>query len=490
MAKEWVVRGVPQALQRDMWWLTAERDMPQGPKRDHRIASGAGGGGPAVALVALVALADFLFFRHAAGLSLPVFAAAVLGAAMAISPAHARLSPALVLLFASLPVVDYVQLLSVAILGLGLMSSLVMATGGADRFGRRLVGLVADLPVRGLRDGIGLGIRIGQSETLGDHRRQLRNWAFPLGGALVLSALLIEANPVLGEMAFRLSQLDVSVETVERVLFWTGAGLLIWPLIAPVRSLGEGSAPKPLHLPRPNAGSVARGLFLFNAILALQTALDAIYLWGGATLPVGMTAAQYAHRGAYPLLLTALLAGAFALTARAFAREDSRLRLLLLLWLAQNMALTLSALLRLDLYVDAFGLTYLRAYAAIWMDLVAAGLGLTAWQVWRDLPNRWLLLRSLALGAVTLYGASFVNFAAVIAAENLSGPRRLDAAYICALGPMAAAEVAATGIELNCQTGTPQIAGWRDWGFREWRVSRYLQGVPRAEGLHEDPRRG
>jgi hypothetical protein len=257
----------------------------------------------------------------------------------------------------------------------------------------------------------------------------------------------------------------------------------------------RGSLPR---IPGPGPGSVLRGLVLFNAILGLQTVMDAAYLWGGASLPSGMTAAEYAHRGAYPLLATALLAGAFALAARPFARENLWLRRLLLLWLAQNLLLTVSALLRLELYVEAFGLTYLRLYAAIWMGLVAAGLGLIGWQVWRDLANRWLVLRSAGLGLATLYAACFVNFAAIIATENLSRPDFADDGYICRLPSTADAAIMASGRKPHfisvygdqgeCALNGPHIKGWRDWGFRKWRVRRYLQTVEAA--AHEDPSGG
>jgi Domain of unknown function (DUF4173) len=406
-----------------------------------------------------------------------------------LSPGQARLRPALLLAVAVLPVIDYVQALSLAILGAGLVGSVLWASGGTEALGRRAARLMSDLWLRGISDGIDLGMELSRTDIVRDHRRHLRSWAFPLGGALVLLALLIEANPVLGDIAFRLSRLDIGIETVGRFLFWTGTALLIWPMIAPLRAPGDVSTGLP-RLRGPSAMSVARGLVVFNAILGVQTLMDAAYLWGGAALPEGMTAAEYAHRGAYPLLATAVLAGTFALAARPFAAENRWLRGLLLLWLAQNLALVLSALLRLELYVDAFGLTYLRVHAAIWMVLVAAGLGLTAWQIWRSLPNRWLLVWSVGLGAGTLYLCAFVNFASLIAAENLSRPDRLDAVYVCALGPMAAADVAGSGLDLPCSTGLPQIEDWRDWGFRAWRVNRYLEATPVVETAHEDPRGG
>ncbi|MFO1202278.1 MAG: DUF4173 domain-containing protein [Tabrizicola sp.] len=499
MATSWVIRGVPRSVKRDTWWMEATADDPRTPVPPRRLWDREGAGRRGAALIALVALADWLFFGQEIGLSLALFAAAVLAAVMLLSPGRERLRPAGLLLIAALPVMDFVQALSLAILGLGLIASLLWASGGTAELGRRALRLASDLPLRGIFDGIDLGHDLAKTGALHDHRQFLRAWAFPAGGALVLMALLIEANPILGDTAFRLSRLSISVEMVQRMLFWTGAALLIWPLIAPQRDTGFTR----FHLPTvtgPSAGSVARGLVVFNAILAVQTLMDAAYLWGGAALPEGMTAAEYAHRGAYPLLVTALLAGAFALAARPFAAEDRRLRSLLMLWLAQNVALTLSALLQLDLYVDAFGLTYLRIHAAIWMVLVATGLTLTACQVWRGLPNRWLLVRSIGLGAGTLYACCFVNFAAIIATENLSR-ESFDGTYICDLGPAAAGAILASGKEVwvtgrfgndrwRCPVTGPKISGWRDWGFRDWRVSRDLERLPTLEGRHEDPRRG
>lgn len=498
MAREWVVRGVPRALSIDMWWLAARAEGGEAPEPRRPPWAQDGAAGRAGALLALVLMADVLFYGRPLGLSLTVFSGSVLAAVMALHPGRDRLGPGLLLLAAALPVVEHVQALSLAFLAAGLLASLTWVTGGYAGIGPGALRLMGDLPRRGLVDGIAAGSHLARGGALREYRRHAAAWAFPIGGAFVLVGLLAMANPLVDEAIYRFLNLEGPPADLGRPLFWAGAALLIWPLIAPARAVPETASRRALRLPGPGAGSVARGLVLFNAILALQTLLDAIYLWGGASLPAGMTAAEYAHRGAYPLLATALLAGGFALVARPFAREDRRLRLLLLLWLGQNVALTVSALLRLELYVEAFGLTYLRVHAAIWMAVVALGLGLTAWQVWRDLPNRWLLLRSAILGVGVLYAACFVNFAAIIATENLSRDR-FDGTYVCNLGPTAAAAIVASGrsfVALSledyefrpCKVAAPRIEGWRDWGFRNWRVRRYLDG--RTEAGHEDPRRG
>ena len=247
-----------------------------------------------------------------------------------------------------------------------------------------------------------------------------------------------------------------------------------------------------------NPASVLRALVLFNLVIGVQSATDLSILTFGAVLPKGMSLAAYAHRGAYPLLVAALLAGAFALASRPFLAEHRAILPLLLLWLLQNMVLCGAAMLRLDHYVDAFGLTYLRLYALIWMGLVAAGLGLVAVQIMRNRSNLWLMAGCSLLGLGTLYLCSFLNFAQIIAAQNLARPR-FDVDYVCDLGPMAygalhSAIVATPGVHLQYSEtcaifSPPSIEGWRDWGFRSWRVSRYAAATAIKEPGHEDPDR-
>ena len=166
-----------------------------------------------------------------------------------------------------------------------------------------------------------------------------------------------------------------------------------------------------------------------NPLIAQMVSIDVdpgdvvprgLFWLGVALLPNGMTHAAYARRGAYPLLAAALLAGAFAVPARPSLAEHRALKPLLLPWLAQNVALSPSASLRLLLHIEAYGLTYLRIHALIWMALVAAGLTMTGWQVWRGRTNGWRLVRACTLGLAVLYTCCFVNFAAVIAETNLA----------------------------------------------------------------------
>lgn len=490
MHRYYSVAGVPASVALDGWWLDAATEDGDREGRPPAPPPASGGSrrvqGHGLRLLLIAGLADLLFWRQTPGLSMALFAAGVFLVACADArPRKVLLRPAALLAAAAAPVVELAQPLSVAFLIAGLTAAIVLcrapgAGGGqvcaaALRLAGRLPfgglgALVAWLGTLDLRSGAGqAGVGPGGAVL----RAALRDWGFPVAGLAAFGALLAEANPLLSRALTQ--DLDLP-SLMLRCALWTGAGLLAWPLL-------DRAALIPAHAPRPswrlpqlgiNARSTLRALWVFNLLIGVQNVLDLAILTGGAALPEGMSHASYAHRGAYPLLATALLAGAFALAARPYLDTRRSLRPLLHLWLAQNLVLCLSAALRLDLYVAAYGLTYLRLHAFIWMGLVAGGLALTAWQIGRGLPNRWLLLRAATLGFGTLYACAFVNFAAIIATHNLTRAEP-DWDYLCALGPTAAAALAASPQPLPCTIAAPRIEGWRDWGFRNWRVSLYLQ---------------
>ncbi|WP_226341088.1 DUF4153 domain-containing protein [Gemmobacter serpentinus] len=473
------LQGLPRAIARDAWWLDEDPEPAAQARPATRHLP------RLLALLAgLVLIGDLLFYGHAPGLSLAIYAFAIFAATRVLHAQSLRLhglrAPLTMLALMSLPVIEHAQMLSVLFLLAGLLLACLWPSDGtlpgAGTLSRAL-GLIAHVPVALPMALPGLSRDLAAGRTLPRPRSLLAGWALPIGGSLVLMALLLEANPILADWLHRL---ELPSPNPARILLWGGLALCLWPVLTPQPAL---------HLPQIGqlsrigqaqfgltAQAVHRALILFNALLAVQTLMDAAYLWAGAALPPGMTAAQYAHRGAYPLLATALLAGVFALTARPFLAERRSLKPLMLLWLAQNVALTVSALLRLDQYVGFYGLTYLRLYAAIWMAMVALGLTLTLWQILRGRSNLWLMTRSAALGLITLYLCCFVNFAGIIARWNLAHPN-VDLYYTCSLGPMAAAEIARHPEGQVCVGDAPTIEGWRDWGFRSWRVSRYITDI-------------
>jgi hypothetical protein len=319
----------------------------------------------------------------------------------------------------------------------------------------------------------------------GSFRGILFDWALPVGIGSVFLVLLAAANPLLDKWLLALTSIDPSfLPRLERILFWCFLALAIWPLLRLKVMMPALTRTKPVRTRVWRSGflnerSVRRALVVFNLIFLIQTTLDLGYLWGGVALPEGMTYAQYAHRGAYPLLATALLAGLFALMTQPYLGAGSGMRRLLYLWIAQTVVLVISSILRLDLYVDVYGLTRLRVAAFVWMIVVAMGLVLIIMQLIGRQTVGWFLQRAFGLGVLAIYLCNLVNIDGHIARHNLADDRDNDF-YLCGLSegavPAIRAYEAQSG-EALCYSYRPYLSqrdDWREWGYRNTRLHRSL----------------
>lgn len=423
------------------------------------------GHAPLIAIVlALAALADFLLYDQPTGIGY-----ALLGAALAVGlmarTGSASIWRAVAATVAIAPLVENVSPLSLAVsaagLGaIGLSSAKRLAGSPAHRFFQVLsfcllapFRLIGDMAlVRKLRKRLPT-TRIGGG--------QLLVWAMPVALGAVFIGLFAAANPIVGDWLARLDLLALlrHIEPL-RVGFWLLAIIVIWAYLRPRLPRRISRTPKlemfgppapvrvkPLYETLFGRAALLRALIVFNAIFAVQTALDFVYLWGGVALPDHLTYAEYAHRGAYPLIATALLAAGFVLAAMrpdSETQRDPTIRRLVYLWVAQNVMLVLSSILRLDLYVGVYSLTYWRIAAFLWMGLVAAGLVLIVARIKLRRSNEWLASANLMTLSALLYACCFINFAALIANWNVDHSREMggggvpvDLPYVVSLGPQA-----------------------------------------------------
>lgn len=504
-----IIPGIPTRLALDGFWLTSTPEAERtAAEPEHRRQAGERRRWLALAILLVIAAGDILFWKTFPALSLAIFAYVVFGVAALVSPVRRERLPAAlgILTLGALPVIEYAQFLSVSILIAATLTALILAHIPREAsLVRSSLRLLASVPIGAVRDASRACVTsrpLAETMDRGYVIRFMQGWAVPIGGCLVFGALIFDANPLLQSYLTWQPEFEFPIS---RAFLWVGIGLLCWPLLQPAQAaVNPKENVREWQMPSfgVNALSVFRALIAFNVLIGVQTLLDLGIFLGGAQLPEGMTYATYAHRGAYPLLATALLAGGFALLARPYLRERRGLVALMMLWLAQNAALCASALLRLDLYMDAYGLTYLRVRAVIWMVLVMIGLGLIAWQVWRQCPNRWLTTRFIALGGGTLYLCCFVNFAALIAHQNLTRGGSIDWYYTCNL-PNTARGAIELALAQNpslreeyanhayrCADYGPFISDWRNWGFRKARVISTIAAVEQGEFRDENPDRG
>jgi hypothetical protein len=458
----------------------------------------------------LVGVADALFFMQRPGATLGLFALLWLSAAALFRKGWVRdrrgLLAAASAAGLAMAMIDRPSLLAWVLFGFALMIAVQSARvrGGEDawRWAQRLivqaVGAVAG-PWIDL-------IRLNRT----NRRRQavhlpsiVRLLILPVLGGAVFLALFASANPVIGDLAARLRLPPLSEDTVTRVVFWGVVLIAVGGILRPRwrRRLVTLPSLEGRSVPAATAASVTLSLIVFNLLFAMQNGLDLAFLWSGAPLPEGVTLAEYAHRGAYPLIVTALLAGLFVLI---FLRPGSEtaarplVRRLVVLWVGQNLFLVASSLLRTADYIEAYSLTRFRIAAMIWMVLVGVGLGLICWRMLRNKSASWLINANVGAALSVLAVVSVVDLGAIAAHWNVRHAREIDGQGsqldLCYLDSLNGAALTAL-VELEQQTADPvltdrvvavrarQMAAmqehqskWRGW---RWRDARRLDRVER-----------
>lgn len=262
-------------------------------------------------------------------------------------------------------------------------------------------------------------------------RRVLPSIALPLVGTLAFLWLFALANPVIDAWIASLALPEPDENFIVRLVLWAVIAWLAWGvlrprMVQPVLGTFDGSGD--LALPGISTASVLLSLIAFNAIFLLQNTMDAAWLWGLAPLPEGMTLAEYAHRGAYPLVVTALLTALFVLVALrpgSATASQPLIRRLVVLWIGQNLFLVFNAALRTVDYVEAYSLTVLRIAALLWMVLVAIGLVLVVWRLLAGKSAGWLINTNLAAAGIMLSAVCFVDLGAVAAQWNVRHAREV-----------------------------------------------------------------
>lgn len=427
----------------------------------------------------LIALGDLLFWREGGvGSNLGIFALCWAVTSLALTPAAWRdrrswaAAGAALLLAAVLgndpgPVAVLLFCASLA------MAVLLPRFGRFDHAGRWL----ARLALLGVTSGVGPWRDLFRLRRHVPLRRRLpslvRLLALPLVCGGVFLGLFASANPLIGDALLRIGAPQLDALTVVRLLFWMVLLTLVWSTLRPRRlALPQMTerTPAMIALPGVSRGSVTLALMTFNALFALQNGLDLAFLWSGAPLPEGVTLAEYAHRGAYPLIMTALLAGLFVLVVLRPGSETAAapaIRRLVVLWIAQNLLLVASSILRTIDYVEAYSLTELRIAALIWMALVAVGLVLITWRMLRGRSAAWLINANAAAALLVLIACSIADLGAIAAAWNVRHGREaggkgsgIDLCYLNALGSSALPSLVALELRGKLEPGFAARVAW------------------------------
>jgi hypothetical protein len=239
-------------------------------------------------------------------------------------------------------------------------------------------------------------------------------------------------------------------------------------------------------------------LSLLVLLFALFVGVQLTVLFGGSRHVLeteGLTYADYARSGFWQLLaVTALTLGVLAGAARWAPRGTRTDRILIRALLGALAVLTLvivaSALHRMDLYADTYGLTRLRVLVALcefWLGVVfamvlVAGIRLRA---------SWLPRAVVVAGVLALLGLAAANPDGLIADRNITRYEkigRIDTAYLSGLSADAVPALERlTGDQRDCALGP--IAGvldrnpddWRGWNYGREHAREILAAQPQRQ---------
>lgn len=460
----------------------------------------------ATSCVGLAFAADFLFYGQHLGWTLGLFTMGLLLAVLLHQPHLTKKLPGQLLALAAaglcLSMVEEPTWLAAGLYTLTIVGLALMPKMDAQDARHALRIVVGYLLISG-------GQRIYQDSILLAYvRKRLRKlhsnpygwllrWVLPVLCSLGFIFLFAQANPVITRW---LDQLEYRLPEISfwRVAFWVAITSYCWALLRPKLPRRVVTKPQRMIQPHPrftlmgllfNDHAIFTSLILFNILFFGQNLMDILFIWSGAALPAGMTYAQYAHQGAYPLMMTALLAAFFILVAfKAETCPSKRVQALVYAWVGQNVFLVGSSVVRLLGYIAEYQLTYLRIAALIWMVLVAAGLLLIVARIKLHHSNRWLVNRNAVLLYGTLYLCCFINFGGIIADYNLasahnSSSKMPDVSYlqravgIAAIPALAKAEQGVNDRTIYCIVRERLQArlntdDWRAWTFRRYRVAQ------------------
>ena len=379
----------------------------------------------------------------------------------------------------------------------------------------RWVGMLASMGCWLLRDNVMVARWLVRHPRMGGRMMRVATflawWVLPLIAGLIFAGLFALANPVIAQFfshlqeyvnqffdwLLRLSFLRMFMWLVVFVFAygllryrWRGRrriNVAVPPVVRPMGGADWLTGP----------GMIIRVLLVLNLVFAVENVLDVAYLYFGVPLPTGMSYTSYAHRGAYTLIATALLAGAFTLAAfrhNGQAQHSKGCRWMVYAWIVQNIMLLVSTVTRVWIYVVTNELTRLRTSTMIWCVLVAMGFVWIILRIRQHRTNAWLWRMNALTTFVILFACAFVNFDGMIADYNVrhcaeAGGRAapLDISYLRHLGIPSLpavrwvqansgpytreqrAEIEDIAADLKRRLDV-QLGDWRSWTYRRWRT--------------------
>jgi hypothetical protein len=329
--------------------------------------------------------------------------------------------------------------------------------------------------------------------------------AFPL--LFVFGGLLMAADAVFENVVTRALDFDLATifshAALTAFFAWIVCGFLLLILKARKPVVADR-----LQVERPGLGlvEVTLPLALVDLLFLAFVVVQLRYLFGDASLveeTVGLTYAEYARRGFFELvtvfaLVLPLLLAADWVVGEAERRTRNIVRALAGLQLFLLFVIMISAIQRMALYVDAYGLTDDRLYASVFMAWLGIVLAWFAATVLRGRRERFTV-GAVASGFLALLVLNIMNPDALVARVNIDRARagyEFDALYATFLSADAVPPLVEALPDLEEEDrclaakrilerwSPPEERDWRTWNHGRWTAWRVVEEeMPSLRGL-------
>lgn len=465
--------------------------------------------------ILLVMIADGLFYRQTIGWTAGLYAGLLLLVLVGLNQQLLKPTASKIIAFGIatliIALIESPQLLTISLVGLGIITLLILQKrkhlACALLWLKDIAGFLTNGYGQWYRDFHKIK-RVSKGRAV--NKMQFSYAIIPVSLTLLFGFLFAQANPIIAQALDGINwELPIRLLSVWRWLFWFIAGISVWALLRSRFLLSTAVSSTGINLDKwLNQQTLVLSLVLFNSLFALQNVLDIVFLWSGETLPNGLTYAEYAHAGAYPLFVISMVTAAYVLLTFNDQQPHYQTALakkLVFVWLGQTVFLLLSAINRLLHYIEVYSLTYLRIIALLGMVLTAIGLLLIFARIYANRSNGWLINGNALAIVFTLYAACFINMNNVIADYNVRHALEvtgqgtgIDLPYLRALGadslpalrwfqanakysPSQAAQAGGLITELENELSSSS-ENWRAWTWRKQRQlaikSAPAQAVP------------
>ncbi len=395
---------------------------------------------------ALGIIFNFLFFYQHMGISVFVFALVFLASIFWFGFREKSYVQKnwwlviLILFFALMPSVranEFLNFLNICAV-LGLFMLLAQELTGTSillmKF-RDYLTLLFRVPFRMLR---GAWMTLAVLGNIPGQHRHTDIWLRVLKGALMAVPILIFFGVLFSGADFAFSQfleklihLPILPEYLrEYIMLFLPVCLLALAFLSylffpqPTRTL---AALEPKNATAPPERGIETMVFLglISALFAVFIGFQITYLFGGEAhiVNAGFTYAEYARNGFGELLVVGIFSLLILLAAEKYvgltSRSDRRFLIPALILIAEVAMVIISALKRLSLYIDAYGMTTSRFYAATFVFWLLVLFIVLTIKLIRSKPESFFASSSLITVALFLVGINVSNPDAFIAQTNM-----------------------------------------------------------------------